>query len=155
MAFTSGKSLFLKIRSNLFCFAVHSHIRRVLFLNYFFMAFIFTDQNFQTEALQAKGLVVVDFWAPWCGPCQKVIPLIDKLAQTYPDVKIGKMNVDDNSAVPSQLGIMGIPAIKFFKNGKEVDEIVGAQPEAVFVQKIEAHRTPVSSANDNDFSLVA
>jgi thioredoxin 1 len=119
------------------------------------MAFIFTDQNFQAEALQAKGLVVVDFWAPWCGPCQKVIPLIDKLAQTYPDVKIGKMNVDDNTAIPSHLGIMGIPAIKFFKNGKEVDEIVGAQPEAVFVQKIETHRSAANAANDSSLSAAA
>jgi len=102
------------------------------------MSAIFTDANFQAEVLDSKELVVVDFWAPWCGPCQMVLPIIDELAKEYEgSVKVGKMNVDENQAIPQKMGIMGIPAIKFFKGGEMVGELTGAQSKEVFVAKIE------------------
>lgn len=105
------------------------------------MAHVFTDDNFKAEVLDNQGLTVVDFWAPWCGPCQMVLPIIDELAQEYEgSVKIGKMNVDENSQTPADMGVMGIPAIKFFKEGKVVDELTGAQAKDAFKEKIEAHK---------------
>ncbi len=102
------------------------------------MALVITDDNFKAEILDNDGLSVVDFWAPWCGPCQMVLPIIEELAKQYEgEVKIGKMNVDENQKVPSDMGIMGIPAIKFIKGGKVIDEIVGSQPKQVFIDKIE------------------
>jgi thioredoxin 1 len=102
------------------------------------MATIFTDANWQDEVENYSGLVMVDFWATWCGPCQMVVPIIDELAKEYEGkAKIGKMNVDENKEIPTKMGIQGIPAIKFFKNGQLVGELVGAQPKQVFVEKLD------------------
>ncbi len=103
------------------------------------MAKIFTDANFNDEVINAEGLVVVDFWAPWCGPCQMIGPIIEDLANKYEGkVIIGKMNVDENQEIPMKFEIQGIPAIKFFKDGELVDELVGAQSKQVFIDKIES-----------------
>lgn len=99
----------------------------------------FTDQNFQKEVLEFSGLTLVDFWAPWCGPCQMMGPVIDQLAEEYSqdsNLKIGKMNVDENEIYPSRYGIMSIPTLIFFKNGKPVDQLIGFQSKEVLQAKI-------------------
>ena len=90
----------------------------------------FSDSNFDSEVLQSKVPVMVDFWAEWCGPCKMLGPTIDILADEYAGkVKIGKLNVDDNIATPTRYGIRGIPALLIFQGGKVQDQLVGAQPK--------------------------
>lgn len=92
------------------------------------MAIEFTDKNFKEEVIETDKIVLVDFWAPWCGPCQMMGPIIDELSAEMGDgFKIGKLNVDENSDSASQYGIMSIPAIKVFKDGKIVKEFMGVQ----------------------------
>lgn len=98
----------------------------------------FTDQNFKQEVLENKGSVIVDFWAPWCGPCRAVSPIIDELAKEFAGkVKIGKVNVDENSQTAGQYEVMSIPSVVFFKNGKPIKAIVGAQSKENYKQEIE------------------
>jgi thioredoxin 1 len=88
----------------------------------------FSDQNFDQEVLQSQVPVLVDFWAPWCGPCQMMGPIIEKLAEEMGDkAKVGKVNVDENGGVSAKYGIMSIPALKIFKGGVVVKEFVGVQ----------------------------
>lgn len=88
----------------------------------------FTDQNFDQEVLKSDKPVLVDFWAPWCGPCQMMGPIIDDLAKAMDGkAKIGKINVDENGETAQKFGIMSIPAIKIFKGGQVVKEFVGVQ----------------------------
>jgi len=88
----------------------------------------FTDQNFDAEVLKSEMVTVVDFWAPWCGPCKIVSPTIDELAKDYEGkVKVGKLNVDDNVQIAGTYGVMSIPSILIFKNGQPVKTMVGAQ----------------------------
>jgi len=90
-----------------------------------------TDGNFEPEILKSDIPVMVDFWAPWCGPCHVIGPVIEELAAEYAGrVKVAKMNVDDNPATPSQYGIRGIPTVILFKDGKVFDQIVGAVPKS-------------------------
>lgn len=103
------------------------------------MATEFTDQNFDDEVLNASGLVVVDFWAEWCGPCRQLGPIIEQLAHDNPEVKIGKMNVDSNQSIPMQYGISSIPTIIFFKDGRVVDTKVGAFPKSALQNVIDQH----------------
>jgi thioredoxin 1 len=91
------------------------------------MAMQFTDANFETEVLQSEIPVLVDFWAPWCGPCQILGPIVEELATEETGVKIGKLNVDENPGVASKYSIMSIPTIKIFKGGSIVKETVGVQ----------------------------
>jgi thioredoxin 1 len=100
------------------------------------MALEITDGNF--EALVAEGKpVVVDFWATWCGPCKKIGPDIEALAEEYKDqVTIGKCNVDDNDDLTGKFGVRNIPTVLFIKNGEVVDKQVGAATKAVFEEKI-------------------
>ncbi len=105
------------------------------------MALELTDANFQTEVLDSDTLTVVDFWAEWCGPCRAIGPVIEDLAKEYEGkVKVGKVNVDNNPQISTNYGITSIPAILFLKNGEVVDKLVGAQPKANFVKKIEQHK---------------
>jgi thioredoxin 1 len=89
-----------------------------------------TDQNFETEVLKSTTPVLVDFWAPWCGPCRMLSPMISELAQEYSGrAKIVKLNTDDNPSVASQFNISAIPALLFFKNGKLVEQLTGVRPK--------------------------
>ncbi len=100
------------------------------------MAMEFTDKNFAEEA--GSGIVLVDFWAPWCGPCRMVGPIIEEIAAEYTGrVKVGKVNVDDNSEVASKYGIMSIPTLMFMKDGEVIDQLVGAVPKATISSKLE------------------
>jgi thioredoxin 2 len=95
-----------------------------------------TDLSFRQEVLSFTGAVLVDCWAPWCGPCRMVAPIMDQLASQYAGrVKIAKLNTDDNPTIASQYGIQSIPTLLFFKNGRQVNKLVGALPKS----EIERH----------------
>ena len=101
-----------------------------------------TDANFDQQVAQTQGVTVVDFWAPWCGPCRMVGPVIEELAEEYDgQVRFAKLNVDDNQGVAGQFGIRSIPTIGFFKDGEAVGSVVGAYPKEALQQVIEQVRT--------------
>ena len=99
------------------------------------MAKVFTDQNFQQEVLNSQKPVLVDFWAPWCGPCQMMGPIIEELAEELEGkVVVGKLNVDENPQMAQKYGIMSIPTLLIFKDGQVVEQFVGVQPKEVLKQ---------------------
>jgi thioredoxin 1 len=103
------------------------------------MAKHFTDSSWESEVLNSEVPVLVDFWAEWCGPCRMIGPLVEELSVEYAGkASIGKLNVDENSAVSSKYGIRSIPTILIFKGGEVVDKIVGAVPKNMIAQKIDA-----------------
>lgn len=98
----------------------------------------FTDANWGEEVEKSTQLTIVDVWAPWCGPCRVIGPVVEELANDYAGkVKVGKLNADDNK-MAHQLGVSGIPTILFMRDGKEVDRVVGAVPKPMLVEKIES-----------------
>ena len=104
------------------------------------MAAVFTDANFEATVLQSDKLSVVDFWAPWCGPCLALGPVIDALAKEYDgQVNIGKVNADENPNVSVMYGVTSIPCILFIKGGKVVDKQIGNAPKSVFEKKIKSN----------------
>ncbi|MDD3190665.1 MAG: thioredoxin [Candidatus Pacebacteria bacterium] len=96
-----------------------------------------TDQNFDQEVLQSDVLVLVDFWAPWCGPCKMMVPIVEEMAKEFEGkIRVRKLNVDENPISAGKYEILSIPALKFFKGGQVVDEMIGLQPKEVLMEKI-------------------
>ncbi|HYH04581.1 MAG TPA: thioredoxin [Bacillota bacterium] len=96
-----------------------------------------TEKNFREEVLNAGGVVLVDFWAPWCGPCRMLGPILEEVAQELADkVKVVKVNVDENPGLASQFNVMSIPTLIVFKQGQDVEKSVGALPKAAIKQKL-------------------
>ena len=104
------------------------------------MELVINEQNFETEVLKSDVPVLVDFWAPWCGPCKIMGPIIEEVAKELEGkpAKIGKMNVDDNTDTPAKYGIMSIPTIIIFKNGEPVEQLVGVQAKEKLIEKLNA-----------------
>ena len=89
-----------------------------------------TKKNFQEEVIRSEKPVLLDFWAPWSGPCRMVSPIVDEIAAERGDVKVGKVNVDEQPELASQFGIMSIPTLVVMKDGRITDQLVGARPKA-------------------------
>ena len=103
------------------------------------MVTVVTNDTFQTEVLASDKPVLVDFWATWCGPCKMVAPVVDEIASENPDVKVCKIDVDDEGALAQQFGIMSIPSLLVFKNGEVVERTVGVQPKAAIEAMVKKH----------------
>ncbi len=98
----------------------------------------FTDANFETEVLKSSTPVLVDFWAPWCGPCRMLAPSIEALSKDYDGkVKIGKLNTDDNGETAAKFGIRSIPTLLIFKDGQVVNQLVGALPKDKIAEQLD------------------
>jgi thioredoxin 1 len=101
-----------------------------------------TTANWDNEVLKAQEIVMIDFWAAWCGPCRMISPTVEELAKEYSGkLKVMKLNTDENSDIASRYKIMGIPTIMFFKNGEKLDQIVGVVPKQQLKAKIDSFLT--------------
>jgi thioredoxin 1 len=99
----------------------------------------FTDTNFEGEVIKSGTPVLVDFWAPWCGPCKMIAPIVEEISKEYEGrLKVGKVNTDDNQRVATDYGVMSIPTLMIFKGGEVVERIIGAQPKEALTSKIDA-----------------
>ena len=97
-----------------------------------------TDNNFQAEVIESERPVLVDFWAPWCGPCRVVAPVLEEIASERPDLRIVKLNVDDNQQTAASFQVLSIPTLILFKGGQPVKTVIGAYPK----KKLEAELEP-------------
>lgn len=89
---------------------------------------VITKENFQSEVTDAKGAVLLDFWAPWCGPCRMLSPIVDEVAKARPDVKVGKVNIDEQPDLAARFGVQSIPTLIAFRDGRKTKESVGLVP---------------------------
>jgi thioredoxin 1 len=101
-----------------------------------------TDTNFQAEVIESEGPVLVDFWAPWCGPCRMVAPVLEEIASERPDLRIVKLNIDENQQTAANFQVLSIPTMILFKGGQPVKTVVGAYPK----KKLEAELEPSLTA---------
>ena len=85
--------------------------------------------NFHNEVMNSERKVLLDFWAPWCGPCRMVVPLVEEIAKERPDIKVGKINVDENPELAKQFGVFSIPTLVVMENGKIINQAMGARPK--------------------------
>ena len=98
------------------------------------------DNDFDQQVIKGKGLILVDFWAEWCGPCRMVAPILEELAVEYEgQITVTKLNVDDSQGTAARFGIRSIPTILFFKDGSQVDQVIGALPKSAFKSKVQQH----------------
>lgn len=95
-----------------------------------------TQENFQTEVLDAKGTILVDFWAAWCGPCRMLSPVVDEVAAELSGVKVGKVNIDEQPDLAAQFDVMSIPTLVVFKDGKAVNQSVGVIPKEAILKMV-------------------
>lgn len=95
-----------------------------------------TDESFEKEVLQSQGLTLVDFWAPWCGPCRMLGPIIDEISEEKSDLKVCKVNVDEEIQTAQKYGVMSIPTMILFKNGEVVDTLIGLQPKEAILAAV-------------------
>lgn len=99
-----------------------------------------TDDNFDEQVIKKKGLILVDFWAEWCGPCRMIAPILDELAEEYEgQVTIAKLNVDENRQSSTRFNIRSIPTLLFFKDGAQVEQIIGASSKSAIKAKVQQH----------------
>lgn len=90
---------------------------------------VITNENFESEVLNSVKPVLLDFWASWCGPCRMVSPIVDEIAQEHPEIKVGKVNVDEQPELAASFNVMSIPSLFVFRDGKVVNQAVGARPK--------------------------
>ena len=101
------------------------------------MVFEVTEQNFEKEVLNSKDTVLLDFWASWCGPCRMLSPVVEEISNEYFDkVKVGKVNVDEQSELAQKFGIMSIPTLMVFKDGKHIDTKIGVRPKTEIISML-------------------
>ena len=99
-----------------------------------------SDHDFEEQVIKGKGLILVDFWAEWCGPCRMVAPILEELAVEYEGrITVTKLNVDENRETAARFGIQSIPTILFFKDGSRVEQVIGALPKSAIKAKIQQH----------------
>ena len=95
-----------------------------------------SNKNFVSEVMESDKKVLLDFWAPWCGPCRMVVPIVEEIAGERPDIKVCKINVDENPDLASRFGIMSIPTLMVMENGKIVNKAMGARPKAAMLNML-------------------
>ena len=99
-------------------------------------AIVITKENFENEVLKSEKTVLLDFWASWCGPCRMVSPIVDEIANEYPEYKVGKVNVDEQPELAAAFEVMSIPSLFVLKDGKVVNTSIGAKPKAQILQML-------------------
>ena len=93
--------------------------------------------NFQAEVMESDKLVLLDFWAPWCGPCRRVVPIVEEIAEENPDIKVGKVNVDEEVELAEKFSVMSIPMLVVLKNGEVVNQAVGMRPKHQILEMVD------------------